>query len=286
MEDFQDDEMNTGQVGVAVINYAKRSILMTEGPPHSSSQLLPYYKSKEWLAKRIKQYPTIFPPKRSERLAGIVADLMGDGHLQAFSRWRIDYTSKYVHELKRFDKEIFDLFGIMGRIRRCTSNQYGETYIYSVNNKLLAVSLYLSGVPPGAKVLTRFKIPEWILFEKAYFRTFIRRLFSCEGYIDTDAVAIDMAKSVELLEEGLEFFRQIKEYLYKYWKIVTTNPFVLSRKNIRKDDIVTHMIRLKIKRKESVKRFFENVGFDEKRKQKRLQQIIASYKIKNGGGQI
>ena len=35
-----------------------------------------------------------FPLKSSPRLAGIIADLFGDGHLQGEPRWRIDYTSK------------------------------------------------------------------------------------------------------------------------------------------------------------------------------------------------
>ena len=51
-------------------------------------------------------------------LAGIVADIMGDGHLQGPPKWRMDYTSKDITELERFNNEIKGLFGYSGKIRK------------------------------------------------------------------------------------------------------------------------------------------------------------------------
>lgn len=40
------------------------------------------YRSKEHGKKALSKYPNWFPLIASSRLAGVVADLMGDGHLQ------------------------------------------------------------------------------------------------------------------------------------------------------------------------------------------------------------
>ncbi len=53
--------------------------------------LIDYMKIGGWLP--------IFP---SKELAGIVADLMGDGHIQGKPRWKFDYTSYST-------KNLFDL---------------------------------------------------------------------------------------------------------------------------------------------------------------------------------
>ncbi len=47
----------------------------------------------------LKNYSKWFPVKASSDLAGIVADLMGDGSLQAPKLWRFDFASKSPREL-------------------------------------------------------------------------------------------------------------------------------------------------------------------------------------------
>ena len=77
----------------------------------------------------LNKYDYLFPIKGSTKLAGIVADLIGDGHLQVHPKWRIDYTSKRLSELERFNTEIFLLFGYRGKIRKNTTNKY---FMYSL----------------------------------------------------------------------------------------------------------------------------------------------------------
>ena len=133
------------------------------------------YKSKEHGLKALSKYAYWFPLKTSSELAGIVADLMGDGHLQDGKKLRLDYTSKSVTELKRFGNEIYKLFKVKGKIRHCNTNNYG-TMNYGVNCKPLVRVLKLIGVPTGSKVLTKFTIPKWIIQDKALFSRFINRV--------------------------------------------------------------------------------------------------------------
>ncbi len=232
------------------------------------------YKSKEHGKKALLPYLDWFPIKASRELAGVIADLMGDGHLQGSPKLRIDYTSKSTEELRRFEKEIIYLFNIKGKIRKCRTNKY-NTYNIGINNKPLARVLKSIGVPPGSKVLSSFSIPLWILSDKTFFSRFINRLLSCEGCVDTYSKCIElkMYKSVDLIDDGIEFFNDIKKYLEKHFQIKTTNPFLEGKPNIRKDGIKTKGVRIKIKNKESLIKFKKYIGFEDKNKSIKLEKI-------------
>ena len=144
-----------------------------------------------------------------------------------------------------------------------------------MNYKAVAVILFLFGAPKGNKVLQPFKIPNWILEDKEFFRRFIQRLFDCEGTPDCEgAIMIEMWKSQELLDEGLEFFQSIKLKLKEYFDIETSNPFTYKTNKIRKDGIKTVPIIIKIRRKDSLAKFFKHIGFENVEKQRRLSLFM------------
>ena len=78
----------------------------------NKSDVLDTYKSKQHGIKSFSKYNPWFPIRSSPKLAGIVADLMGDGHLQGYPKLRLDYTSKSILELERFNQEIFYLMAV------------------------------------------------------------------------------------------------------------------------------------------------------------------------------
>ncbi|MBN2421991.1 hypothetical protein JXB41_02085 [Candidatus Woesearchaeota archaeon] len=236
------------------------------------------YKSKFHGIKALSKYKEWFPLKASPELAGIVADLIGDGHLQGDPKWRLDFCSNSVDELKRFETELFNIFKIRGKNRKCTTNTYG-TMNYGINCKPLARELKLLKVPTGAKVLSDFSIPKWILESKDNFAYFINRLFSCEGTVDLKYrfIEIKMYKSVKIIDSGIELFETIKFHLENYFQIKTTNPFLESNVNLRKDGNRTKAVRLKIKKKDSLIRYKKYIGFDNKDKSARLNKISMSY---------
>lgn len=233
------------------------------------------YKSRQHGIKALSRHSYWFPMVASPSLAGIIADLIGDGHVQDTPvRMRLDYTSKSTKELDRFGAEVYNIFKIRGKIRKCTTNTYG-TMNYGVNCRPLIRVLRLLGAPSGSKVLTRFPIPEWILGNKCLFARFVNRLFSCEGSVDlvNKYIEIQMYKSETLIEDGLLFFKKIKSYLNIYFNIKTTEPFLGNTFNLRHDGIRTRPIRLKIKNKESLIKFRDFIGIEDPSKMVRLKNI-------------
>lgn len=219
-----------------------------------------------------------FPVISSEKIAGIIADLICDGSLQGPFLWRFDFTSKDLSELKRFENEIYNLFKIKGKVRPCKSNKFGKTYNYGVNNKMLSRIFYKLGVPAGCKVKQEFLIPTWILKNKNYFRIFCRRVFTCEGCVSVEGsssfVEICMWKADYLQDNLINFLNQIKTRLKLYFDIETNNIFLTSNYNLRKDGIRTLGARLRIKRLNSLINFYNEIGFDNTIKQNKLKQII------------
>ncbi|MBI2541467.1 hypothetical protein HYV80_02050 [Candidatus Woesearchaeota archaeon] len=239
--------------------------------------VLSTYKSTEAGVKALSKYSYWFPLRESPSLAGIVADLMGDGHLQDYPKLRLDYTSKSIDELNRFNTEVYNVFGVKGKIRKCNTNHYG-TLNLGINSKPLVRVLKLIGVPTGSKVLTKFSIPKWILEDRILLSRFINRLFSCEGSVDLKSkyLEIQMYKAEHLIENGILFFKEIKFYLDAYFDIKTTEPFTGNTFNLRCDRVKTRPIRLKIKQMNSLLKFKNLVGMEDSAKMKRLNVITES----------
>lgn len=247
-------------------------------PILETEDLLKFYKSKFWGNKAIRPHRKWFPIFATPPLAGIVADLMGDGHLQGEPKWRIDYTSKRKQELQRFGNEVYRLFSVRGKIRPCNGNKWGTSFNYGVNCKPLARTFCLLGVPTGSKIKKKFLIPEWILNDKECFRVFVRRLFDCEGCVSVEGsssfINLEMWKAESFVNDGIEFFKQIKNYLKKHFDIQTTNIFLNGVVNVRKDGLKVRGIRLRIKRFKSLINFYKEIGFDNKEKQNKLKEVL------------
>jgi len=234
------------------------------------------YKTRSHRIKHLKDYKYLFPVKSSKALAGVIADLICDGNLQGDPKWRMDFTSKSKTELKRFEREMNSLFNVKGKIRRCTTNKFGETYNLAINCSPIARILLLCGVPAGQKVLVPFKIPKWIKENKEYFRRFTQRVFSCEGGImhgpnrKLPQIRMSMWKA-ENVKEKITFLNELATYLNKHFDInsTITRP---KRFNIRKDKIITRPLRMYITNT-SVIKFHKEIGF-EGEKQKKLNKIM------------
>lgn len=233
----------------------------------------------------LRKYSYIFPIEASESLAGVIADLLGDGHLQKKSAWRFDYTSKDKKELLRFENELYKLFKIKGKIRKCYGNKWKTSYNYGVNNSVLARAIYLCGVPFGAKVAKKFRVPKWIMQNKNYFRFFVRRLFACEGYVwhgPSPGIGINMWKKTYLKNNGATFFNDIKSGLWKFFSIKTTKVFTYKARSNNKDGD-TIPLKFYIKRKESIRKFYDHIGFGSKEKQFKLRLLVQSWGRSSNG---
>jgi hypothetical protein len=241
--------------------------------------VLKTYKSKKAGEKALKPYMRWFPLRPTPELAGIVADLICDGHLQGKPKWRMDFTSESNEEMKNFEKRIKNLFNIVGKKRPCYSNKFGKTYNYGVNCKPLARTLFLCGVPTGNKVLKKFTFPSWVLEDKSFFKQFTKRFYNCEGTCWGDkspGIGFEMWKEAEKIENLKEFLESLRFGLKKFFDIKTTEIFTTSSVHKRKDGHVTKPLRFYIKRKDSIFKFYRNIGF-EYEKQNKLKNIIENW---------
>lgn len=247
-----------------------RQVLLTEEDARD------FYKSEFYGNKYVTIHKQWFPVKSSPILAGIVSDIMCDGHLQQ-KLWRIDYCSKNKAELRRFENRVFENFGLKGKIRKCTTNRFGETYLLGINNKLFSRILHSIGTPSGAKVKTRYLIPQWIINDKENFRTFVRRYFSCEGTVSVEGknsfIEIILGKIENIVNNGFDFLNQMKFYLSQHFGIKTMNVFV-NGKHLRKDGLKTYMLKMRIKKTEDLYKFYKEIGFEDKRKQIKLEKVL------------
>lgn len=244
----------------------------------SYSDVLKTYKTQGYRLNKLESFKGIFPINPNAKLAGIISDLIFDGHLQGDPKWRIDYTSKSIEELKRFENEIYDLFAINGKIRECVTNKYGKTYNIGINSAPVSRILFLLGVPNGKKVKNSFNLPFWIKNDRNCFKRFVQRMFSCEGSIMYEKnrkipqIRLELWKSEEKLDNGLNFIKEITRGLEKYFSIKSTITFPKTRFNYNKDGTITRPIRLYIHSNNVIK-FYNEIGF-EGVKQKTLKAHI------------
>ena len=236
--------------------------------------LLETYKTRGYRIRHLKDYKYLFPIKSSPLLAGIVADLMADGHLQANPKWRIDFTSKSIKELNNFNKRFNILFGVKGNIRECRTNKFGKTFNLGINCSPITRILFLLGVPHGQKVLKDFNIPKWILKDKECFKEFCKRIFTCEGSIMHEKrrkfpqIRMELWKKQDL-ENSVMF--ELGSYLNKHFNIKSTltKP---NLSNLRKDGVITQATRIYILG-DSMLKFHKEIGFDGE-KQAKLNRLL------------
>jgi hypothetical protein len=239
------------------------------------NDFLKTYKTRSHRINHLVNYEKWFPVNASETLAGIVGDLVSDGSLQGEDKWRIDFTSKSIDELKRFENEVYYLFKIRGKVRRCTSNKY-KTYNLGINCSPLARVLFLCGVPAGNKVKQDFYIPLWILNNRKYFKRFTQRFFTCEGSVIHDnkkrlQIRACIWKSEKNLKSGIKFITDISAGLKKFFGI-ESKISVLKRFLNQKDNTLRLEIRIYLYKPAAIK-FCKAVGF-EGEKQKKLEKIM------------
>jgi len=82
-----------------------------------------------------------------------------------------------------------------------------------------------------------------------------------------------MWRSMQYIQNGEMFLKQIKEGLKLYFDIETTNVFAGSFQT-RKDGVITRGTRLRIKRLASLIKFYNEIGFEDPLKQNKLKVII------------
>lgn len=142
------------------------------------------------------------------RLARLVADITGDGHLQIGKYTHlISFYSKNIDEIKKVEDRFYKLFKIRGKVY--TDNRKFRRYKLFFSSKPISLYLKEIGIPAGNKTNTNFGIPEWILNGKDNVkRAYIQGMYDCEGYIysnktggkDRWRIGLAMCKNKSVIE--------------------------------------------------------------------------------------
>lgn len=226
----------------------------------------------------IKKYKHWFPIYSSPKLAGIVADVTGDGHV---GQGIVQFISKDKENVIRFEKEVKNLFDVKSKIRKSPSNK--NTWECLIGGNAFSKILRLSGAPFGDKVKTGFCVPEWIFYgSKDVKKRYVQRLFDCEGSVILQEKAkriiikINMYKSSALASTNMNFLNQIKSILSDFG-IKTTNCSIAGYTK-RKDGITTIGYEFQFygtrNNMESVKNFKESIDFESRNKKEKLIKYL------------
>lgn len=243
----------------------------------NKKQYLSTFKNLKSGLNSLERYRSLFPIKSSSHLAGIVADLTGDGHI---SQGLIQYISKYKNETLRFRDEFNFLFDKKGKIRKGPTSK--NTWECVIGNNALVKILNFSGVPFGNKTIKKFEVPGWVLNGNKNIRSrYIQRLFDCEGSVFLQnkrriRIKIQLYKLSDYESNLRKYLNQIRKMLSEFG-VKTTN---LTYTGIikRKDNTISKGLEFEIygtkKNLLSILNFQKHINFETKRKAKILSKSI------------
>lgn len=221
------------------------------------------------------------------KLARTVADITGDGHLQ-IDKWRFlaSFYSKNLKEIKEVKQRFFELFGAKGIIyvddsASKQSPKSTRRYKLFIVSKPICKFLRDIGTPVGNKTNKQFTVPSWIFTGNSELRSaYLRGLYDNEGSIHTTRgkklrwrISLKMAKNVQLLGSGKEYFEQIRCMLKEFR--IKTSPVRHYKLNIRRDGSQSFTLQIDIE-KLSFRNFFKYVSFDNTKKQQKLIQALSA----------
>lgn len=215
-------------------------------------------------------------------LAGIVADLTGDGHIR---RGLVQFISKDKCNTLNFKKRVESIFGVDGYIRPSPTTPGIWECVFGGN--FLPRMLMLAGTPFGNKTSQDFSVPSWVMHgEDTIKSTYLRRLFDCEGSVNFQKrnrvrIRINMWKDADKIDNMIEYLEQVR-LLLKEFGVNTTNVFIAGTRkysNGRATKGVEFEAYGTRKNMSSIVNYQRNIGFDYTDKQQRLKTYIGNLSV-------
>lgn len=186
--------------------------------------------------------------KKDLDLVRIVSYIFFDGHLCKYLKC-FYLSSKNTKDLNEFEKIINRKLKVKGKYY---FNDGGggitKTHKYRVFSRKICRELEKLGVPKGSKTNKSYLVPEWIMGDKVFSKEFIRIAYLCEGTMKekrkNPRISINMHKSEEHIDNGIEFMEQLREILEKNG-IKTTSIGVYKARE-RKDRVKVRVLRFRV----------------------------------------
>ena len=200
-----------------------------------------------------------------KNLSKIASYLTFDGHLYKDLKGFM-FSSKNLNDLKEFERLVKRKFGNLKSIYHLDSGGAGKNKTNKIFffNKKICIWLFELGVPKGDKVIQKFDVPKWIRKNKEFAREYLKIAYFCEGSFKeesgrTPRIQINLAKSEEILETGLQFMETLKTMLAMF-NIRTTKNYIIGKRMRKKDNKISRDIRFRIDIKDN-NRFIKEIGW-------------------------
>jgi intein/homing endonuclease len=227
--------------------------------------------------KTLNEIKNYLPLSCDFRIARIVGDITGDGHLQIDNRRGIiSFYSKYLEKIKNENKLFNQVFGLKGHIYKYNRNS-GIVYGIMFTSKPVAIIFLALGVPSGNKTAKKFNIPDWIFNgSKEIKKAYLVGMFTSEGTVYNSKhsdwrLEIEQYKIEKLSIYGKKYMSQLKKMVESFG--IKCSNVRTCRKNKRKDGSLSLAWEFYIWR-QSFKDFYNKIGFDDTNKMKKLKEAI------------
>jgi len=229
----------------------------------------------------------IFHPKfpisfNSEEGARIISAFLFDGGIS--SRGYPFYTN---NEEVLVDILVGYIGTIVGQII-CRKSKDENTYEVEFPRILGHILICGLGMQAGKKVLTDPTIPEFILKGDTEIKlSFLQQAFDDEGSLNNgkSGKCVELNQYTSSNVKAPKRLVRLKELIESFY-IPVNGPYGPTKEHIAKDGTKTYGWSIQISNQSDIRTFAENINFTLERKRKKLQELLASYKLpprfKNG----
>jgi intein/homing endonuclease len=245
----------------------------------TKEKLISTYRNTKLGFHYANKHSYLFPLRASPLLAGLVADITGDGHL---GRGLIQFISKDKSDAARFKKNFDLIFKHKSRIRISPSTK--KTWECLIGSNTLYRIFALLEVPVGYKTVNKFGVPKWIKNgSKEIKKEYLQRIFTCEGSVRFQnsrriIIKFEMLKDEKILKSLEDYLQEIKNMLLEF-DVKTTN-LMFAGSNIRKDGRKSIGLSFEIqgtaKNFDSMLSFYREINFDTSLKKKKLKRYLSA----------
>ena len=244
------------------------------------SELDKFYKLRNQSKDKIKER-NILPLKATPLLANLCGHLIGDGTLRLTTNSGQVKFYGSVEKLNGLAYDYSSIFNNKIKIYPRLGEKYSG-YMLKCSDTNAARILNYIGIPAGDKILTAYKIPNWIengstkirkAFLQALFDDELEGLYKDKTRFNTwKGFKFKMSKRKELINEHIYFLDQIKKMLTHFGIETGSIKVDNNDKYSRKDGVISIPTYFRIStKKENRKQFYKKIGFNrEKKKQENL----------------
>ena len=224
----------------------------------------------EYTPEKVTRKNFIIPSHLSEKLAYYIGYLQGDGCLESNLK-RIDFTDEHLEHIHLLNDFTYDLFNVTGNVREIYP-KLGKKAVYTLEIGSVDIHRFIRSVfkvPVGVK--QNLRIPPVMLQNKEILRWYLRGLFDSDGTLPKDASTVKIP-FVDITLKDKTFIEQIQSAL-RLFDIQTLKPYKRVAKSPHSDTI-SETWELRIRRKDQMLRFINEIGFFLAAKARRTELLL------------